>query len=47
MLFKTQRMRWAGHIAHIGRMRNTNKILAGKHEGKHVRDPGSIGGTGW
>jgi hypothetical protein len=27
-------MRWVGHVAHIGDMRNTCKILVGKPEGK-------------
>jgi hypothetical protein len=31
-------MRWAGHIAHMGKMRNVYKILVGKPEEK--RPPG-------
>jgi len=27
-------MRWTGHVAHKGEMRNAYKILAGKPEGK-------------
>jgi hypothetical protein len=27
-------MRWAGHAAHMEEMKNTNKILIGKSEGK-------------
>jgi hypothetical protein len=27
-------MRWAGHVAHMGRMRITYKILVRKSEGK-------------
>jgi hypothetical protein len=31
---KSRRMRWAGHVAHVGKMRNAYKILVGKPEGK-------------
>jgi hypothetical protein len=31
---KSRRMRWAGHAASIGGIRNAYKILFGKHEGK-------------
>jgi hypothetical protein len=27
-------VRWAGHLARMGEMRNANKILVGKPEGK-------------
>jgi len=27
-------MRWAGHVAHMGEVRNAYKILVGKAEGK-------------
>jgi hypothetical protein len=27
-------MRWAGHVAHMGKMRNAYKILVGKPEEK-------------
>jgi hypothetical protein len=27
-------MKWVGHVAHMGEMRNTLKILVGKPEGK-------------
>jgi hypothetical protein len=33
-MIKSRRMRWAGHGAPIGEMRNANKILIGKPEGK-------------
>jgi hypothetical protein len=33
-VIKSRRMRWAGHVAHIGEIRNTYKILVGKPEGK-------------
>jgi hypothetical protein len=28
------RMRWAGHVARMGAIKNVYNILAGKHEGK-------------
>jgi hypothetical protein len=28
------RMRWVGHVVHVGDMRNAYKILVGKSEGK-------------
>jgi hypothetical protein len=31
---KLRRMRWAGHVACMGGMRNTYNILVGKTEGK-------------
>jgi hypothetical protein len=33
-VIKTRRMRWAGHVGHVKEMRNTYKILVGKHKGK-------------
>jgi len=27
-------MRWAGHVAHMGKMRDTYKIFVGKTEGR-------------
>jgi hypothetical protein len=33
-LVKSMRMRWVGHVAHVGDMRNANNILVGKSEGK-------------
>jgi hypothetical protein len=33
-VIKSGRMRWAGHVAHMGEMRNTFKILSGKPKGK-------------
>jgi hypothetical protein len=33
-VIKSRRMRWAGHVARIGAMRNEYKILVGKPEGK-------------
>jgi hypothetical protein len=31
---KSGRMRWVGHAAHMGEVRNSYKILVGKPEGK-------------
>jgi len=31
---KSRRMRWAGHVAHMGEIRNAYNILVGKPEGK-------------
>jgi hypothetical protein len=31
---KSRRMRWAGHVAHIGEERKVYKVLVGKPEGK-------------
>jgi hypothetical protein len=33
-MFKSRRMRWAGHVARIRETRNAYKILVGKPEGK-------------
>jgi hypothetical protein len=33
-IIKSRRIRWAGHIAHMGEIRNAYKILVGKPEGK-------------
>jgi hypothetical protein len=40
-MFETRRMKRAGHVAHIGEMRNTYKILILNSEGKRtLRRPG-------
>jgi hypothetical protein len=31
---KSRRMRWVGHVAHMGEERNVNKVLMGKPEGR-------------
>jgi hypothetical protein len=31
---KSRRMRWAGHVARMGEMRNAYRILVGKPEGR-------------
>jgi hypothetical protein len=33
-MFKSRRMRWAGHVARMRKKRNACKILVGKSEGK-------------
>jgi hypothetical protein len=33
---KSRRMRWAGHVARIGTMRNAYKIFLGKSDGKRI-----------
>jgi hypothetical protein len=33
-IIKSRRMRWAGHVAHMGEMRNVYKILVGEPEGR-------------
>jgi hypothetical protein len=34
MVIKSRKMRWGGHVAHVGEMKNTYKILIGTPEGK-------------
>jgi hypothetical protein len=33
-IIKARRMRWAGHVARMGEMRNTYRLLVGKTEGR-------------
>jgi hypothetical protein len=33
-IIKSRRMRWAGHVARMGEMRNAYRLLVGKTEGK-------------
>jgi hypothetical protein len=33
-MIKSRRMRWAGHVAQMGKTRNAYRILVGKAEGK-------------
>ena len=33
-VIKSRRMRWAGHVAHMGERRDVYMVLVGKHEGK-------------
>jgi hypothetical protein len=41
---KSRRIRWAGHVAHIGEKRGVYRILVVKPEGKkHLEDQGVFG----
>ena len=33
-VIKSRRMRWAGHVAHMGEGRDVHRVLIGKPEGK-------------
>jgi len=51
---KSRRVRWVGHIAHVGEMRNAYNILVGKPERKRpIRSSmhrwilGKLGGKMW
>jgi hypothetical protein len=33
-MIKSRRMRWAGHVARMGKKRNAYRLLVGKQEGK-------------
>jgi hypothetical protein len=35
-VLKSRKMRWAGHVAHIGQMRNAYSSILGKHEGEEI-----------
>jgi hypothetical protein len=35
-MIKSRRMRWVGHVAQMGKTRNTYRILVGKPEGKRA-----------
>jgi hypothetical protein len=44
---KSRRMRWAGHVARMGRGRNVYRIFVGKPEGKdNLNDQGVDGRMG-
>jgi hypothetical protein len=34
LVVKSRRMRWAGHVAHMGEERGVHRVLVGKPEGK-------------
>jgi hypothetical protein len=36
-MIKSRRMRWVGHVAHTGEMKNSYRILVGKPEEKRRR----------
>ena len=44
-MIKSRRMRWVGHVAHMGEERGVYRVLVGKPEGK--RPLGDIGVDGW
>jgi hypothetical protein len=35
-MIRSRRMRWAGHLAHMGEMRNAYNIFVGKLKGKRL-----------
>ena len=35
-VIKSRRMRWAGHVAHMGEERGAYRVLVGKTEGKET-----------
>jgi hypothetical protein len=45
-IIKSRRMRWTGHVAHMGEMRNMYRILErkGKKARNHLEDPDIVGG---
>jgi hypothetical protein len=44
---KSRKMRWVGHLAHVGEVRNLYRVLVGKTEGKnHLEDQGVDGRMG-
>jgi hypothetical protein len=43
-VIKSRRMRWVGHVAYMGMLRNVYKILVGKHGGKRPHGRPSIDG---
>jgi len=44
-LIKWRRMRWTGHVAHMGEERGVYRVLVGKPEGKNHW--GNLGAEGW
>jgi hypothetical protein len=49
-IMKSLRMRWAGHVARMGRKGNTYRLLVGKPEGKRPLGRPDVGGwiiLGW
>jgi hypothetical protein len=40
-VIKSRRLRWAGHVARMGKRRDAYRALVGKPEGRnHLEDPG-------
>ena len=49
-MIKSRRMRWAGHVAHMGEERGVYRVLVGKPEGKRPLGRPSVDGwiiLGW
>ena len=44
-MIKSRRMRWSGHLAHMGEERGVYRFLLGKPEGKNRW--GDLGVDGW
>ena len=44
-VIKSRRMRWAGHVAHMGEGREVYRVLVGKPEGRDHW--GGLGVDGW
>ena len=44
-VIKSRRMRWTGHVAHMGVERGVYRVLVGKSEGKNQW--GNLGVDGW
>jgi hypothetical protein len=44
-MMKSRRMRWVGHVAHMKKIKNADKLLVRKPEGKknHLEDLGTDG----
>jgi hypothetical protein len=43
-VIKSRRMRWVGHVAHMGERKGIYRVLVGKPEEKnHLEDPGVDG----
>jgi hypothetical protein len=43
-VIKSRRLRWSGHVAHMGEIRSVYRVLVGKPERKsHLEDPGIDG----
>ena len=44
-VIKSRRLRWTGHVAHMGEKRGVYRVLLGKPEGKNYW--GDLGVDGW
>ena len=43
-VIKSRRMRWAGHVARMGKRRGVYRVLVGKPERDHLEEAGVMGG---